>query len=76
MSPQYYSLDKPITSSLGTGITGHCYGKGLISSLYDLLIPGSDESSNHKLRQWKEDIGDEITTRLERGMYESSETNS
>ena len=49
----------PITFSLETVIIGHCYGKGLISSLYDLLISGSDESLNHKLRLWMEDIGDE-----------------
>lgn len=61
LSSQNYSLDIPITSSLETAITGHCYDKGLISSLYNLLTSGSDESSKHKLRLWLEDIGDEIS---------------
>ena len=59
-SSQYYSLDIPITSSLETAILGNCYGKGLLSSLYNLLISRSDESSKHKLRLWMEDIGDAI----------------
>jgi len=60
-SSQNYSLDIPITSSLESAIIGHCYDKGLISSLYNLFVSGSDESSKHKLRQWMEDIGDEIS---------------
>lgn len=51
----------PITSSLETAIIRHCYDKGLISSLYDLLKSGPDESSKHNLRLWMEDIGDEIS---------------
>ncbi len=61
LSSQNCSLDIPVTSSLETAVTGHCYDKGLISSLYDLLISGSDESSKHELRLWVEDIGDEIS---------------
>lgn len=61
LSSQNYSLDIHITSSLEAAVIGHCYDEGLISSLYDLIISGSDESSKHKSRLWMEDVGEEIS---------------
>lgn len=60
-SSQNHSLDIPVISPLEVAVTGHCYDKGLISNLYDLFVSGSDESSESKLRLWKEDIEEEIS---------------
>ena len=60
-SSQDHSLDIPTISALEVAVTRHCYGKGLISTLYDLFVSGSIESSESKLRLWNEDIEEEIS---------------
>lgn len=60
-SSQNHSLDIPNISSLEAAILGHCYDKGSISSLYRLFVSGSNESSESKLKLWKEDMEDEIS---------------
>ena len=60
-SSQNHSLDIPTISALEVAVTRHCYGKGLISTLYDLFVSGSIESSESKLRLWNEDIEEEIS---------------
>lgn len=61
-SSQNHWLDIPVISPLEAAIIGHCYDKGSVSSLYDLFVSGSHESSESKLRLWN------ISRRLERGM--------
>lgn len=60
-SSQNHSLDIPTISALEVAVTRHCYDKGLISTLYDLFVSGSIESSESKLRLWNEDIEEEIS---------------
>lgn len=47
---QQNSLMKPPLTILEREMIKDCYNRGLISSLYDIIISGSQESSNRKLK--------------------------
>ncbi len=53
---QKNSLDMPPLSILEKEVTRNCFSKGLISSLYNMLVSGSKDSSNCKLEAWRSDL--------------------
>jgi len=47
-------------SILEKEIARNCSSKGLISSLYNMLMSGSQDSLNYKLEVWRLDINEDI----------------
>ncbi len=60
LKSQNNSLDMPPLSILEKEVTRNCFSKGLISSLYNMLVSGSKDSSNCKLEAWRSDLKDNI----------------
>ena len=55
------ALTTPSLSGMEILISDHCYSKGRISLLYDMLVSSSSESSDDRLRAWKEDLHEDIS---------------
>lgn len=58
---QNQKLSAPPLSIMERAISSHCYGKGQISFLYDMLVSGSTESSVGRLNAWREDIQEDVS---------------
>ena len=55
------NLTEPRLSELEKIVSNQGPKKGRISALYDLLVSGSKESSEHRLNSWREDIQEDIS---------------
>lgn len=50
----------PSLSILERKMARNCFSKGLISSLYNKLLSGSNDSSNYKLEAWRSGLKEDI----------------
>lgn len=61
-SSQNQCLSIPPFSTLETEMKRDCFGKGIISKLYNMLVEGSPESSLGKLNAWREDLQEDLSS--------------